>query len=69
MENCEIAYETTPGNKRINSLDYDFVPYYGEVTTECAKCHKFYCYNASSKTCELNEFFECEYCIITAIKY
>ncbi|CAD8127415.1 unnamed protein product [Paramecium sonneborni] len=69
LENCEIAYETTPGNKRINSLDYDFVPYYGEVTTECAKCHKFYCYNASSKTCELNEFFECEYCIITAIKY
>ncbi|CAD8211806.1 unnamed protein product [Paramecium pentaurelia] len=65
IENCIIAFESSVDNKIINSFDYDFVPYVGEVITKCAKCDSIYCYNVNTNACEFTEYPECDYCIYT----
>ncbi|CAD8209458.1 unnamed protein product [Paramecium octaurelia] len=65
IENCLMAYEEAVENNSINSFEYDFVPYAGEVITKCSKCEEPYCYNISTMQCELTEYPECSYCIYT----
>ncbi|CAK67884.1 unnamed protein product (macronuclear) [Paramecium tetraurelia] len=65
IENCQMAFEQAVDNNAINSFEYDFVPYDGEVITKCSKCDEPYCYNVLTMECELTEYPECSYCIYT----
>lgn len=59
IQNCLIAFETSWTYPSINSLDYTFKPYSGEIVTKCAKCEDNYYFNEKSLLCIQGNMKDC----------
>ncbi|CAD8117342.1 unnamed protein product [Paramecium sonneborni] len=70
IDNCKYAFETSELDLYINSLDYNFKPYYETTITQCAKCQDGYYYDATKNVCLENQNeFQIDSCLQFYVEY
>ncbi|CAD8094422.1 unnamed protein product [Paramecium primaurelia] len=67
IKNCLYAFEVSRYQKKINSLDYQFTPYFDNTYVICGQCQQQYAFNEETNLCQLQKSSDCYYSYLSAI--